>query len=172
VQPLLDWAAGIPPLWGIAFLTLIPALELRASIPYGLLATELPAWLVVLTAVAANWLIAPLVYLALRYLLKLMLRWGWFARAWQRYSARVLARTERVVNSWGAWGLAVFIGIPLPGSGVYTGALGAYLLGMGFRRFMWVALAGVLIAAALVSLIVLSGSGAFGWLVSRRALSG
>lgn len=170
MQPLLDWAAGIPPLWGIAFLTLIPALELRASIPYGLLATPLPAWQVVLCAVAANWLIAPLVYLVLRYLLKFLVRWPWFDRVWQRYSARVLSRTERIVNSWGAWGLAVFIGIPLPGSGVYTGALGAYLLGMGFRRFMWVALVGVLIAALLVTAIVLSGSGAFGWLVSHRAL--
>jgi len=170
VQPLLDWAASIPPLWGIAILTLLPALELRASIPYGLLTTDLPAWLVVTAAVAVNWLIAPLVYLVLRYLLRFLLRWRWFDRGWQRYSARVLARTERAVNSWGAWGLAVFIGIPLPGSGVYTGALGAYLLGMGFWRFMWVALVGVLIAAGLVTAVVLSGSEAFGWLVSRRAL--
>lgn len=170
MQPLLDWAASIPPLWGIALLTLLPALELRASIPYGLLATELPVWLVVAAAVAVNWLIAPLVYLVLKYLLHFLLRWRWFDRVWQGYSTRVLARTERAVNSWGSWGLAVFIGIPLPGSGVYTGALGAYLLGMGFRRFMWVALVGVLIAAGLVSLIVLSGSEAFGWLISRRAL--
>lgn len=172
MQAFIDWAASIPPLWGIAILTFVPALELRASIPFGLLATDLPAWEVVAAAVAVNWLIAPLMYLFLKYLLKFMLRWRWFNGAWERYTQRVQRRVERAVNSWGAWGLAVFIGIPLPGSGVYTGALGAYLLGMGLRRFLWVALVGVLIAAALVTAIVLTGSEAFGWMISRRALTG
>jgi len=160
----------VPPLLGIVILTFVPTLELRASIPYGVLATPLPLGVVVLVATATNWVLAPLVYLFLKYVLKLLLRWPWFARVWERYSQRVLRRIERGVNTWGAWGLALFVGIPLPGSGVYTGAVGAYVLGMGFRRFMWVALVGVLIAAALVTLITLSGNEAFAWLLNKQGV--
>lgn len=167
---LISWIEQIPPLLGIAVLTFVPALELRASIPYGLLATDLPWWAVVLAAVVVNWLVAPLVYLFLKYVLALLLRLGWFARFWQRYSERTQRRISRSVDTWGAWGLVLFIGIPLPGSGVYTGALGAYLLGMGFRRFMWVALAGVLVAAAAVTAIVLSGAEAWAWMYNAGAV--
>ncbi|MBN2081529.1 small multi-drug export protein [bacterium] len=169
MQGFIDWAGQIHPVWGIIILTFFPLLELRAAIPYGLLATELPWWVTALLAVGTNWLVAPLVYLFLKYILRFLTRWPWFAGVWGRYCQRVQRRIEKAVNTWGAWGLAIFIGIPLPGSGVYTGALGAYLLGMGFRRFMWVALVGVLIAGALVTAIVLSGNEALSWLVNDNA---
>ena len=108
---------------------------------------------------------APVVYFGLKFILRGMLRWRWFARCWERYTEKVQKRTEHAVRTWGALGLAVFIGIPLPGSGVYTGALGAYLLGMGFRRFMWVALVGVCIAALTVTLVVVTGSELFNWML-------
>jgi uncharacterized membrane protein len=60
--------------------------------------------------------------------------------------------------------------VPIPGFGVYSGALGAYLLGMSFGRFMWVSFIGVLIAAALVTAATLSGSSAFSWVMSHSVL--
>ena len=165
VHAVMELAQAIPAWLGIVLLTLIPALELRASIPFGLLATKLPVWQVVLIAIVANWLIAPLIYLLLKLLLNACLRWPWFSRLWERYSNHVLKRIHRSVESWGSWGLALFIGIPLPGTGVYTGAVGAYLLGMSLRRFCIVALVGVLLAGTIVTVIVLTGSQAFTWLV-------
>ena len=170
MQGFWEWIAAVPPIWGVIVLNFVPALELRAAIPYGILATDLPLWTVVMAAVATNWLVAPLIYLFLRYLLRFLLGWGWFARVWERYTAGVQRRIHRAVESWGAWGLALFIGIPLPGSGVYTGAVGAYLLGMGFRRFMWVALVGVLVAATAVTAIVVSGNEALSWLINETAV--
>jgi len=173
VQALGDWLAGFHPLWGVVILTFVPALELRAAIPFGLLIPNAPPWwLVTLTAVGTNWLVAPLVYLFMRYAVDGLRRWRWFERHWERYTERVQRRIHRQVETWGAWGLALFIAVPLPGSGVYTGALGAYLLGMGLRRFMWVALVGVILAGAAVTLIVLSGSEAWSWLVNTRAVAG
>lgn len=166
VHAMMDMAHAIPAWLAVVLLTLIPALELRASIPYGLLATCLPAWQVIALAILANWAIAPLVYGVLQYLLKLCVRWPWFARRWERYSSHVLKKIHGSVESWGSWGLALFIGIPLPGTGVYTGAVGAYLLGMSLRRFMLVALAGVLMAGIIVSVVVLTGSEAFAWLAN------
>ena len=170
VQGLIDWVAGIPPLLGIVVLTFVPTLELRASIPYGILATDLDWWWVFTAAVLINWAVAPIVYFFLHYVVKFLLRVGWFARFWQRYTDRAQQRIKRNVDTWGTWGLAVFIGIPLPGSGVYTGALGAYLLGMEFRRFIWVALAGVLIAAIAVTAIVMAGQGAYSFFINTSAV--
>jgi len=59
----------------------------------------------------------------------------------------------------------LFIGIPLPGSGVYTGALGAYVLGFGYKRFIIASTIGVLIAGIIVTAIMLTGSELFHFLV-------
>jgi uncharacterized membrane protein len=156
--------SGMHPLLAVVLLTALPVFELRASIPYGYF-SGLPMWQVLSLAIAVNWLIAPLIYLVLKFCLKRLLGWKWFAGVWERYSQRVMARTEKAMQSWGAWGLAVFIGVPLPGSGVYTGAIGAYLLGMRLRTFLWVSLVGVVIAAIAVTLICVTGNEALSWMI-------
>ena len=62
------------------------------------------------------------------------------------------------VEKYGVWGLSIFIGIPLPGSGVYSGAMGGYLLGFTKKEFYIATVVGVLIAAAAVTAVVMSGS--------------
>lgn len=165
MDAVIQWAQALPPWLGIALITLLPFLELRASIPYGILAAGLPPWQAALLAIAFNWLLAPLVYLLLQLVLRYLLRWPWFDRLWSRYSIRVLQRTERYTNTWGSLGLALFIAVPLPGSGVYSGAVAAYLLGMRLRRFTVVSLLGVILAGLAVTLIVVSGNEALSWMV-------
>jgi uncharacterized membrane protein len=82
---------------------------------------------------------------------------------------RTQRNVEPWVNKWGVLGLGLFIGIPLPGSGVYSGALGAYLLGFRFRDFMVASVIGVLMAGGIVSLVMVSGSTAFDLLLARGA---
>ena len=55
----------------------------------------------------------------------------------------------------------MFIGIPLPGSGVYSGALGSYLIGLKYKKFIIANIVGVVIAGIIVTLVVLSGNGIF-----------
>jgi len=165
MEGLSEWLAGVNPTAAAALITFLPIFELRGSIPFAFF-SGIPLWQVLPVIILCNWMVAPVVYLFLKYLLRWMVRWPWFAKIWERYTQRVQVKVERAMKGWGAWGLAIFIGIPLPGSGVYTGALGAYLLGMGFGRFMWVALAGVLIAATAVTAILLTGNGLFSWMVN------
>lgn len=159
------WVEGLNPVVAIIVLTYTPIFELRASVPYGILFTDLQPWQVVSIAVLTNWAVAPVVYLVLKYLLHFILRWKWFERIWERYIECFQARVHRSVEGKGAWGLAIFIGIPLPGSGVYSGALAAYLLGMGFNRFMLMSLCGVMMAATIVAIITLSGSHLFDFMI-------
>jgi uncharacterized membrane protein len=55
--------------------------------------------------------------------------------------------------------VAIFIGIPLPGSGVYTGAVASFLIGLNFKKFIIADIIGVLIAGILVTIICLTGAG-------------
>ena len=68
------------------------------------------------------------------------------------------ARPEELkpsIETYGTWGLAIFIGIPLPLTGAYTGAAGAFALGMGKRQFMIANVVGVLLAGIVVTIISL-----------------
>ncbi len=172
MEAVTEWLAGLSPVAKVIVVSFMPLLELRAGIPYGLLATSLPAWAVIVLAVLSNWLVGPAVYYLLPAVVRVMLRFRWFARFWDRLTTRVQARIHHAIETRGVWGVALFIGLPLPGTGVYTGALGAYLLGMSFPRFIMAATAGILLAALLVSAAVLSGSGAVDWILSRRLLDG
>ena len=68
---------------------------------------------------------------------------------------------DEYVEKYGEIGVAIFIGIPLPGSGVYTGSMGSYLLGVSKKDFIIACILGVLIAGTAVTLITLFGSGAW-----------
>ena len=57
--------------------------------------------------------------------------------------------------------MALFIAIPLPVSGVYTGSLGAFVLGLNRKQFYRSCILGVLIAGTLVTLITLGGIAIF-----------
>jgi len=139
-------------------LTFVPALELRASIPYGLIDAALPPALVVTACILANIALAPLVWVFLAKGIDLFLRIDWIDRLYQRVVLRARANVQGYVERWGTLGLAVFIGVPLPGSGVYSGALGAYLLGFTFGQYMIAAALGVVIAGSLVTMAVLTGA--------------
>lgn len=153
------------PLITAVLLTLIPALELRASIPYALLATDLPLLPTLLLIVVVNILLGIVVYELLDLCIKTLRRLAWFERLFARIVERPRRRIKKAIERWGELGVAVFIGIPLPGSGVYTAALGAYLLGVRRKHFCLATIIGVLIAAALVTAITLSGSALFAWAV-------
>lgn len=156
----------------LALVTLIPALELRASIPIGILPVTLPfanttinattSWpLVVLVCTITNIALGVLVFLVLGPVFTFVRCWGWFDRRIWPLLERTRHRIHPYVEKYGELGVALFIGIPLPGSGVYTGAFGAYLLGLDRRKFMIANVIGVIIAASAVtalSLLILKGA--------------
>lgn len=60
------------------------------------------------------------------------------------------SKTEAVVNKYGPFGLILFVGLPLPFSGVWTATIGAWILGMDWRKAFTSVIIGVLISATLV----------------------
>lgn len=141
--------------------TCIPALELRFSIPMGFFALKTEAgvpldwWWVATICIVANTILGIGVYEVLLPILRFMCRFKWFAeKLWKHVEVR-RDKLRPIVEKYGEWGLALFIGVPLPGTGAVTGAAGAFLLGFKRSRFYVANLIGVLIAGICVTVLCL-----------------
>ena len=150
----------------IVVLTFVPALELRASIPVGIVMLGRENWYIATAlAVACNIVLGPVVYFILDKFLHILLKWRLFRGFWER---RIVPKQKKIhakVEKYGVWGLGFFIGIPLPGSGVYSGAMLGYLLGFSQKRFLIATVVGVLMAAAIVTAVVVTGVSTAGLLI-------
>lgn len=142
-------------------LTLLPFLELRASIPYGVLSTDLNWMLVFFICVLTNIILAPIVYFLLDKAVHLFFFIKPFKKVYDYYITKTQKKIHNYVEKYGELGVALFIAVPLPGSGVYSGALAAYILGMSYKDFIKAAVIGVLIAGVIVTAVSLTGSEAF-----------
>ena len=141
-------------LW-IFLISMVPLIELRGAIPvavgFGL--PIVPSYIV---AVLGNMLPVPFIYLFARKLLV----WGsdkkviggffrWCLEKGEKGGAKLQAKA----GSGGLFvALLLFVGIPLPGTGAWTGTLAASLLNMGFKRSVLAVLLGVLLAGTIMLL--------------------
>ena len=140
----------------IVALTFLPGLELRASIPYALLISNSNLFFIPIILLL-NIILGEAVFYFLNTSLDFFLKINVFKKYYLKYIKRIQKRARKYVDKYGTLGLAIFIGIPLPGSGVYTGALAAFILGFERRDFSIANILGVLISGIAVTLIVLSG---------------
>ncbi len=144
----------------LAAYTVIPALELRFSIPMGIFASsilpmQLDWWWIVAICLLANIVLGIGVYEILVPILQFMRRWAWFEQRLWPIVERCREKLRPTVEKHGEWGLALFIGVPLPGTGAVTGAAGAALLNFDRKRFYIANIAGVLIAGICVTAVCL-----------------
>lgn len=142
---------------GIILLTLIPTLELRAAIPYGVVVLNFPmGWLyAAIIAIITNILLGPLVYFILDKFVHILRKIKIIDKIYKKKVISVQKKIFPKVDKYGDIALSFFIAIPLPGTGSYTGALAAYLLGIKPKKFFWINLIGVLVAGIIVTIITL-----------------
>ena len=149
------------PIIELILITLAPFLELRASIPYGILGLRMNWLTVAVICIVVNIILGIIVYFLLDKFVDLVVRIKWISKIYDKIVIKTRHKIEKYVEKYGEFGMALFIGIPLPGSGVYSGALGSYLIGLGYKKFIIANIIGVVIAGVIVTLVVVSGSGVF-----------
>ena len=137
-------------------LCLLPISELRGGLPFAV-SNEVPLPLAYLICVGANALVSPLVYLFLSSLHKLLERWRPYRRLFERLVERARLRVHAKVEKYGYAGLILFVAIPLPITGAYTGTLGAWILGMDRRKTILAVFVGVIIAGIIVATVFTLG---------------
>jgi len=146
-------------LW-TAFLSLLPISELRGAIPFAVIrgVGVLPATLV---SVLFNALVPIIVYVFLATLHKLLYSWSAYKSFFDRTVERAQRKVHENIEKYGYWGLMIFVAIPLPLTGAWTGALGAWILGMDKKRATLAIIGGVAIAGIVVgTLVAILGAGA------------
>ena len=147
-------------LFWVILLTLTPTLELRASIPYAIIGAGWSPIQAAFVGICANIALAPFVWVFVEKVLHFFLSIQWIARIYEKMAAKSVKKLESKVEKYGIWGLALFIGVPFPGTGVYSGCLAASLLKFKFRHYMLASTLGCILAGVAVTLVVVSGDSA------------
>jgi uncharacterized membrane protein len=143
-------------IWFYLFIvTFFPAVELRGAIPLAVLLYKEPVILSFIVITIANILITPFVFLIWDLILLMARKVKPFGVFFNKYIVRLQKRAKPLVDKYGFWGLLIFVAIPLPGTGAYSGALIAELLNMDKRKaFVSVSL-GVIVAGIIITLAVM-----------------
>ncbi|HOF65980.1 MAG TPA: small multi-drug export protein [Candidatus Fermentibacter daniensis] len=139
-------------------LSAIPLTELRASIPLAFTlmkdAWGWNWWQIYLLAVAGNMLPVPFVLWLLGPVSRFLSRWRPFKRFFDWVFERARRRAGSAIEKYEALGLAVFVAIPLPMTGAWSGCAAAFLFGIPFRLALPSIALGVAVAGALVTLMM------------------
>ena len=130
------------------FASMIPVLELRFSIRFGY-GMDLSFWECVLVSIIGNMIPVPFIMLFIRKIFDFCRRKNIFVRFIDWLERRVM-RKSGVVKKYEAIGLAIFVGIPLPGTGAWSGALLASLMDIRLKTAIPAICAGVVVAGFLM----------------------
>ena len=144
------------PIWAKELITFIismfPIIELRGAVPVGV-ALGIESWKLYIIAVLGNMLPIPFVLWLARPIINFCLNSRLFKKVGTWLQSKVDKNADKIVK-YGTWGLMLFVAIPLPGTGAWTGALVAALLDLRIKKAVPSILLGVMIAG----IIMLFGS--------------
>jgi uncharacterized membrane protein len=166
-QFILD--LGLPPSLIIIIVGALPIFELRGAIPLGINILEMHWALVYFLAVLGNMLPIPFILRLLNRLACNLGRYHFFKRLFEWLFNRTKARSG-IIEKYQKIGLALFVAVPLPLTGAWTGAIAAVILGLPFRDAMIYIFLGVMMAGIMITILSLLGW--WGAIVAGIALTG
>ena len=149
----------------VFLISMVPLIELRGALPIAL-GMGLPTLNAYITCIVGNMLPVPIIY----FFARKVLIWGADKKYIGKFFTFCLEKGEKagqkLVATTGRGGLFValmlFVGIPLPGTGAWTGALGASFLNMGFKSTVASVSLGVIMAGIIMGSISALGLHIFG----------
>ena len=137
-------------------LSILPIAELRGGIPYAV-ANDISLPEAFITCVIANMLVIPILFIFLDTLHNQFYKVKPYRWLFDKWVIRTQRKAEKNVARWGYWGVMLFVAIPLPITGAYTGTLAAWLLKLNKKRAFWYLALGVVIAGVVVSIATMTG---------------
>lgn len=149
----------------VFLISMVPLVELRLAVPFavGLGLEYIPSLII---CVVGNLLPVPFIY----FFARKILNWGSDKKYIGKFFRFCLEKGEKagqkMVKTTGRGGLFValliFVGVPLPGTGAWTGALGASFLNMGFKSTVLSVSLGVILAGCIMAAVSMAGLHIFG----------
>jgi uncharacterized membrane protein len=158
----------------VLIISALPILELRGAIPVAINLFHFSWYQALLLAIIGNLVPVPIILLFLNAISKWLSKIGFFRRFFQ-WLFEYTSRRGKIIERYERMGLILFVAIPLPVTGAWTGSLLAVLFGLKFRHAFLSILIGVCIAGIIVTCLSLLGwTGALiaGIVLSILAISG
>ena len=144
----------------VFFCSMLPIIECRGAVPLGW-GLGLPWWHTALLSIAGNLLPVPFILLFIRAVLKWMrsCQVG-FLNKFANWLDRKVEKHKGTIEKYSYWGVMIFVAVPAPGTGAWTGTLIASVLGLEPKRSFLAAVGGVIIATAIMTVFSYCGLGA------------
>ena len=139
----------------VFFISMVPLIELRGAIPYaiGFGLPLLPSYII---AIIGNMLPMPFIF----FFARKVLEWGQDKPVIGKFFSWCLEKGhkggEKLQQKAGRglyWALFLFVGIPLPGTGAWTGTLAASILDMDFKKSVGSVVSGVVLAGVIMGIV-------------------
>ncbi|MDD4879698.1 MAG: small multi-drug export protein [Candidatus Omnitrophica bacterium] len=155
IENLILWMNGLPKDVVVLIIAALPISELRGAIPAAL-SFGIPIQKAFIIAVIGNFIpVIPVLFL-LEPASKRLSRFKPFARFFDWLFTRTRKKAD-TIQKYEMWGLAIFVAIPLPMTGAWSGAIAASLLKMRFRYAVAGCILGIVAAGIIVSLLCVFG---------------
>lgn len=145
------WGTVLGKMIMTAGIAMVPLLELRGAIPIGI-AAGLAPWQAFAAGVIGNLIPVPVIMLLVRQIFDWLRHGSWWGPRIERLERRAHLK-GRLVRKYRLPGLMILVGVPLPGTGAWTGALVAALLDIRMKDALAAITLGVLIAGAITTAV-------------------
>lgn len=135
-------------------LSVLPISELRGGIPFALYngINPISAYII---CVIANIMAFPITYFFLEFLHPVFSKVKFYNTIFNKFVLRTRKKVSGNIDKWGFWGLMIFVMIPLPVTGAYTGSFAAWIFGFKKKNAFLAVSLGVIIAGLIVSIAYL-----------------
>lgn len=135
----------------VFLISMIPILELRGGLIVSSL-LQVPILQAIPLCIVGNIIPIPFILLFIKQVFKWMKKIRLFRGLIERLENRAMSKSDNI-KRYEFWGLALFVGIPLPGTGAWTGSLIAALLDVDFKKAILAELLGIAIATVIMSFL-------------------
>jgi len=139
-------------------LTILPVTELRAGLPLAIgfaIDNNIPVFLISSTIILINILLIFFIFYFLDNIHIKLMNLGFYKRTYKKFLKRFQKKVEKIekkYNSLGFVALILFVSVPLPGTGAWSGSLVSWILGLERKKSILAISIGVIIAGILVIL--------------------
>jgi len=132
-------------------ISISPFGEGKVGIPIAIAIDNLPITTILLVGILGNLLIFPLLYKLIEISNKYLLKNRFYKKSAIKLSLRARRKTKNVIGKYGAWGLMVFVMIPLPFTGAYIGTIASYIFGINYRKSLFAISCGIIISCTAIT---------------------
>lgn len=135
----------------VFIISMIPILELRGGLLVSAL-LKVPITTAIPLCVIGNMLPIPFILLFIKQIFKWLKKVKCFRGLIEKLEERAISKSDSI-KKYEFWGLVIFVGIPLPGTGAWTGSLIAALLDIDFKKAILAEFLGVLMATLIMAIV-------------------